>query len=402
MKKFMAMIMAGAALSTFAADKPMNFGKELFNMPEITPAAVRHTTPAGVKNIFMTGPEYNGKPTKVFACYGVPAGKDGKKVPGVVLLHGSGGTAFANWVALWNARGYAAIAVDYNGRIPRGVGWNGNTANAVNPDGGPTEQLRYKMEIPHTESFTYHAVAATLMAHSVLAAQDGVDSDRIGIIGISMGGVLALRVAGIDHRLNFATAIYGCGNMMRGTVFGDRSRKNYKMSEAGVREYIESHDPLVYLPAARCPVFMVNNTNDPFFRTKPWLETLAAVKSGAYQSMRMNFKHGHVNSDVPEIKLFADWVNGKNVELPQLSAPVRIGDKLGAAVSGIKAASWTAELIWTADKGYGVNRKWQSSPAQFNASGDQLEAEFPAGCKHAFFRVSNKNGAGFTTPHILF
>ena len=76
MKKFMAMIMAGAVLNAFAADKPINFGKELFNVPETTPAAVSFTLPARVKSVYITGPEYNGKPTKVFACYGVPAGKD--------------------------------------------------------------------------------------------------------------------------------------------------------------------------------------------------------------------------------------------------------------------------------------------------------------------------------------
>ena len=401
MKKIMSLFAAGIALCGMAAVRPMTFAPDLFNTPETTPAQVNFRPPAGVKTVYMTGPAYQGNPTKIFACYGVPASKDGKKVPGVILLHGSGGTAFTNWVALWNARGYAAIAVDYNGRIPRDNGWKSGGASAILPGSGPDEKKRYTMEIPHEESFTYHAVSAGLLAHSLLAAQEGVDKDKIGVIGISMGGVLALRLAGIDHRLNFATAIYGCGNMMRGTVFGDRSRKYYKMSDAGIKEYVETHDPLVYLPAARCPVFMLNNTNDPFFRTKPWLETLAAVKSGAYQSMRMNFKHGHVTSDVPEVKLFADWVSGKNVSVPQIAAPVKIGDKLGAVISGIKTAEWSVELIWTADKGYGTNRKWQSTPAQFSADGTQMEAEFPAGCRHAFFRVSRKDGAGFSSPHIV-
>jgi len=41
-----------------------------------------------------------------------------EKVPAVVLVHGGGGTAFADWVKMWTACGYAAIAVDLEGQIP--------------------------------------------------------------------------------------------------------------------------------------------------------------------------------------------------------------------------------------------------------------------------------------------
>ena len=59
----------------------------------------------GVRAIFFEGVPYRGKPTKVFAYYGLPSrdsqAQRAEKVPGVVLIHGGGGTAFANWVKLW-------------------------------------------------------------------------------------------------------------------------------------------------------------------------------------------------------------------------------------------------------------------------------------------------------------
>ena len=52
-----------------------------------------------VRSLMYRGLEYRGKPTKVFAFYASPATLNpdepkGKKYPGIVLIHGGGGTAF--------------------------------------------------------------------------------------------------------------------------------------------------------------------------------------------------------------------------------------------------------------------------------------------------------------------
>ena len=83
--------------------------------------------------IFFTGPPFRGKATRVFAWLGVPEAKAGEKVPGMVLVHGGGGTAFDEWVRLWVKRGYAAIALDTCGQIP--VGRYGHWVQ--DPEGGP-------------------------------------------------------------------------------------------------------------------------------------------------------------------------------------------------------------------------------------------------------------------------
>src|SRR5438128_559042 len=73
-----------------------------------TQPAPGFTAPDGVRALFFDAPPWHGKPTRAFAWYGVPANlKPGEKVPAVVLVHGGGGTAFANWVTMWNKRGYA-------------------------------------------------------------------------------------------------------------------------------------------------------------------------------------------------------------------------------------------------------------------------------------------------------
>jgi hypothetical protein len=61
----------------------------------------------GVRALFYEGPVWRGQPTRLFAWYGAPAVKPGRRVPAMVLVHGGGGTAFARWVRLWVERGYA-------------------------------------------------------------------------------------------------------------------------------------------------------------------------------------------------------------------------------------------------------------------------------------------------------
>ena len=57
--------------------------------------------------------------TKVFAFVGIPEGASAEnKVPGIVLVHGGDGTAYYEWVDFWVKRGYAAIAMDTEGRMP--------------------------------------------------------------------------------------------------------------------------------------------------------------------------------------------------------------------------------------------------------------------------------------------
>ena len=49
--------------------------------------------------IFYDGPEYNGKPTKVFAYVGFPSAPMPEGgYPAVILVHGGGGCAFFEWV----------------------------------------------------------------------------------------------------------------------------------------------------------------------------------------------------------------------------------------------------------------------------------------------------------------
>lgn len=160
------------------------------NSPAASPAV--DIPSEGVQAIFFEGVPYRGNPNKVFAYYGLP-GRDSQsqrdqKFPGVVLIHGGGGTAFANWVKLGNSRGYAAITMDVCGCVP--VGTYGNWQRHA--DGGPPgwDASFAQIDEPVEDQWQTHAVSAVLLAHSLLRSMPEVNSDCIGVTGISWGGYL--------------------------------------------------------------------------------------------------------------------------------------------------------------------------------------------------------------------
>ena len=137
------------------------------------------------KAVFYTGASFHGKPTRVFAWVGIPKVKPGEKVPGMVLVHGGGGTALEDWVRLWVERGYAAISMDTDGKVPVGNGPDWVHDDQGGPPGwGGFEQIDW----PPQDEWTYQAVADVILANSLLRSLPDVDPDRIGITGISWGG----------------------------------------------------------------------------------------------------------------------------------------------------------------------------------------------------------------------
>ena len=116
---------------TVWARVPWNL-RALSNPPHTYTAPEFHEN--GMRGLFFDGVPWQGKPTRVFAWYGVPTNAKSDRVPAVVLVHGGGGTAFANWVRLWNSRGYGAIAIDTCGSVPISAG---NATWQRSPFGGP-------------------------------------------------------------------------------------------------------------------------------------------------------------------------------------------------------------------------------------------------------------------------
>jgi dienelactone hydrolase len=244
--------------STARAQIPWNV-KQLSAPPHLYPADDFHEE--GVSALFYEGLPWRGNPTRVFAWYGVPKNRPRKRLPAMVLVHGGEGTAFANWVRLWNARGYAAIAIDTCGSVP--IPARNNTWQR-SPLGGPPCWAASFDQIGWAErdQWTYHAIADIVLANSLLRSFPQVDAKRIAITGISWGGYLTAISASLDQRFRFAAPVYGCGFLGEDSYWVPEFKK---MGEAKARKWLDLWDPSVYLSRANMPILWVDGTNDQFY-----------------------------------------------------------------------------------------------------------------------------------------
>lgn len=202
----------------------LNLTPDMVRIPTFDPKP--ETGWQGVEAISYTGAPYHGKKTKIFAHIGFPKASEGEKVPAVVLVHGGGGHAYAHWVKLWNNRGYAAIAMDTTGFYPteecRGLAGKecGQFENYTRELYGELKEEGYVsgpnndglvegIDLPIEEQWMYHAIVDTILAHNILLNDERIDSDKIGICGISWGAVITTLALGYDSRYAFAIPIYG-------------------------------------------------------------------------------------------------------------------------------------------------------------------------------------------------
>ena len=281
------------------------FPSQLWCTPVYERAAQYDRQDQGVEAYFLQSVDYNGAPTYVFAFVGIPATatKD-HPVPGVVLVHGGGGTAFPDWVKMWNDKGYAAIAIDTEGRIPAGNASLSIVENvayeSIKPH-GPNNTSYGDYAKPANQQYLYHAIAGTIAANSFLSSFPQVDSSKIGLTGISWGGVIATNAAAYDDRFAFAAPVYGAV-AMTGTsgIFGELYTTYPRCASLW--------DNVEMLRNCRTPMLFVNWDGDPFFTVDATAKCAnTAINARMLLIPQLNHSHTH-GSNIQEIFTFANQV----------------------------------------------------------------------------------------------
>lgn len=382
-----------STIGAAAAAEPAWDLKALHEAPATYPAD--EFKAEGVRALFYEGLPYKGQPTRLFAWYGAPPTKAGAKLPAMVLVHGGGGTAFERWVKLWNERGYAAIAMDLCGCVPKGSYGKWQRHERGGPPGwGGFDQI----DNPPQDQWTYHAVAGAMLAHSLIRSFPEIDNTRIGVTGISWGGYLTSILSGVDQRFRFAVPVYGCG------FLGDNSTwlpTFEKMGKEKADRWLAWWDPSAYLSKTTMPILWVTGTNDFAYPMDSLQKSYRLVQGTHALAIRVRMPHGHgkAGENPEEIHAFAEQTLKGGTPLPCYVKQGSEG-KVAWATFESKTPIKQAELLYTADVGKWQQRKWESCPARFDAATGRAEAELPAGTKVYYFNVTDQRDLIASSDHI--
>lgn len=358
---------------------------ELRTVPEMQSAS-GYNSSRELRAIYFDGLDYKGKKTKVFAWLGLPEQRKGK-VPGIVLVHGGGGTAFKSWVEKWTARGYAAISIAVEGQTDQKPA-SGSEHKHWRPHewAGPQRLGIYGDSAkPLHEQWMYHAVADTILANSLLRSLPEVDAERVGIMGISWGGVITSTVIGIDTRFAFAIPVYGCGNL-------SKAENQYGRSLGNNEHYKQVWDPLLRLSKARMPTLWFSWPGDQHFP----LDLQASCydeQSGPHMVANIpGLGHGHGPPwNRPESYAFANGLmQGGNLWCLQ------VGQQFKDGVLEVRFRSAEtfddAALVWTADHGFTGKRNWEIATAEALRNGIDwtVQAVIPETATACFINIKSK------------
>lgn len=279
---------------------------------------------------------YRGRDTKVFAYLAMPPG-DGP-VPGVVLLHGGGGTAYPQWAQAWAQRGYAALALDMEGNEPVVPGGYERVRH-VSAGPGRTGDFD-DTALPVQEQWMYHGLAAASRGLSWLRSNPRVKAQPVGLVGISWGSMAAGILVTLDRRFDFCVPIYGCGCLPGdpayfGPVFAENP------------EAARLWDPSGRFPAVKIPMLLVNGLMDTSFSLLSTVRSQALLQD-AQLCLRPDFPHGHEPAwEIPEPYAFADGLCGRGARMPIVKI-ARDGEQLLVFLDGLQETeAYQVQLIYS-------------------------------------------------------
>jgi dienelactone hydrolase len=371
-------------------------GPVRWNLAELEKAPHYEDAPVnepGLRGVFYDGLPVAGKPTRVFAWIGLPKRLDAK-VPGMVLVHGGGGTAHARWVRLWNERGYAAIAMD-----TCGAGLAADEPNQKRlDDGGPPgwDASFTQVDLPVEDQWPYQAVADVVLAHSLLRSLPEVDAERIGLTGISWGGFLTCITAGVDQRFKFAAPVYGCG------FLGEESAWTPKLTKMGAKgdKWLALWDPSVYLPNAKMPMLWVSGDLDFAYPLGPLQKSYRLPPGDRYLAIRHAMPHGHPSGEgPPEILALASQLFSQGVPLARATAQGIDGQKAWAQFAA-QEPLLKAQVVSTKDVGPWTKRQWSVAEAELDKTVARVTATLPEGTRAFYFNLFDARDCVASSEHV--
>ena len=311
--------------------------------------------------------------SEFFAYIGYPSGPVPRGgFPGIVLIHGGGGTAFPQYTRFWIKQGYAVIALDwYNRRpVPPAVAATETNVNRALLPGGKRQD--------HVSN-----VANMVLAHSLLRSLKNVNPDKTAFVGLSWGSWYGAMVAAVDPRFKGGVEIY-CGDLKLKSNAFINGRFHH---------------------AAKIPLYWVAGTNDQNASLDTLKKAFEECPKLENKSLVIRLPHSHVGFYFDScLRMAAHFTQGKP-GLPKLSDIVRKGNRVSAKILDPGKGIQHAILCYTDSKEKVYHKRvWKSIPAKIEK--DVISAELPPGAHQFFLSAYDEKSryndlCGSTSPVIL-
>ncbi|MFH1386330.1 MAG: alpha/beta fold hydrolase [bacterium] len=253
--------------------------------------------PIQVNEIYYFSRSYKRQPVKIFGYYSYPVNHKGK-LPAILLSHGGGGSASLPRCLAWSKLGYAVLAIDLPGK-----GENRGRSRSTGPDMIVKNLLKTQPDPSY--NYLIHAVAAARNGITFLATRKEVDPDRIGMIGLSWGGVLTLLTNGQDNRLKAAVNVFGAGHIPEGCTWDDWFKS---MPAVDKNIWQNNLDPKNFLATQHAPIYFVSGTNDHCYYLTTFQKSYQEVTADKNYYLVPNLRHKFLDSlSVPALA----WLKSK-------------------------------------------------------------------------------------------
>ena len=215
---------------------------------------------------------------RIAAYFGFP--KDASKqsqVPGIVHIHGGGQRAHKGRVADWVKLGYAAISINWGGKVLEkadtpNTDWDGLAAGFERPGASGAEDLIHHNGImpgantlykePHILNSSWSLIAMSARrALTFLEQRPEVDGNKLGVEGHSMGGRSTV-LTSIDPRIKASSPSVGGSGFLYEDMWGLPGSARRMTKEDGRDLYLQLISCQSYWPYIQAPLLFLGSTND--------------------------------------------------------------------------------------------------------------------------------------------
>lgn len=299
--------------------------------------------------------------SEFFAYMGFPEGPVPEGgFPGVVLIHGGGGTAFPQYAQRWIAQGYAVIILDwYNCRpIPPEEATETNVKR-VPLDGGKRQD--------HVAN-----VANMILAHTVLRSQPYVNQGKTIFVGLSWGSWYGAMVAAIDTRFKAGIQIY-CGD-------------------------IKDNDSFIngrFHHAIKVPLYWIVGTNDRNMTLSGITKAFKVCPKVYNRSIVIGLLHSHMGFDFVCCQRMAAHFLKDGANLPRLGN-IQVKDGIASAKILDRGKGIKIGFLCYTDSTDPVYHKREWKTLKADIQGNTVSAKIPSGA-HTYYLSVHDEYSRFNT-----